>query len=485
MVIITPQSTDPSAGSQLNNLLFQYIRTVELTPAMNPPQASRLYFLLGSLLWNAYATLDKKFSFVDGFSASTTHWRPGTHESDKWNAFYTRIVICFEGLQKQEIPLLVPPPMPLAMPPHFGPPLQEFRDAVKTYLDRRWNDGHRQTNEGFTFPNQGHYIRVGGPPQNLEEELPDVNSWCPLSILQPDGTYKNQSYVTPLFGNVTHWFSENEWKNLFDVAEAQYPTPEVFQQQVLDTIELSSTLTSRQKVIAEVWAGSEKGKASPPSKWVLFLGILLATKRYPTKESVALIGGLTFTLFHSAVTAWAVKAKYLQPRPVQVLRQQYFDAQLISPRTGFPVSGAEWLPYLGTPGFPDYVSGHSVFSMGCAVFLQMVTGSDRIPFEGVFLGTEYLRMWTGVFDSCTEPFLFNYIPLPPGCSKVDPGKEPSAPLFMGWTSWSELAHETSDSRRYGGIHHHSSCHAGVLLGSQVARDIFGHIQWAKMKLKFE
>jgi hypothetical protein len=480
MVVITPLSTDPSAGSQLNNLLFDFVKTVESTPAMNPPQASRLYFLFGSLLWNAYATLDKKFSFVDGFSAPSfsSSWRPCTNESDKWNAFYSRLVICLEELQKQELSHLVPPPMPSSP----APPLQEFRHAVNTYLARRWNDGHRQTSDGFTYPNQGHYIRVGGPPQNLEEELPDVNTWCPLSILQPDGTYKNQSYVTPLFGNVTHWFSEDEWKNLFDIAEAQYPTPEVFQRQVLETVDLSSTLTSRQKLVAEVWAGSEKGKASPPSKWVLFLGILLAVKRYPTKESVALIGGLTFTLFHSAVTAWAVKAKYLQPRPVQVLRQQYFDAQVTSPLTGDLVNGSEWLPYLGTPGFPDYVSGHSVFSMGCAVFLQMALGSDRIPFDGVFLDTEYLRMWSGVFDSCTEPFLFHYIPLLPGCSKVDPGNEPLAPLSMGWTSWTDLANETSDSRRYGGIHHHTSCHAGVVLGCQVAKHIYGHIDWKKLKL---
>uniref|UniRef100_A0A6C0IDG1 Uncharacterized protein n=1 Tax=viral metagenome TaxID=1070528 RepID=A0A6C0IDG1_9ZZZZ len=482
--MLSPQSTNPAAGCQLNNLVFQYLTAVETTPGMNPPQASRLYFLLGSLMWNSYASLDKTFSFVDGFTTPTQYLSSTTSESDRWNAFYKRLVLCLQELQQQEVPSMPVPPLPTGYPP-VNP---QFRASVKAYLAQRWNDGHLHTSQGFTYPNEGHYIRVGGPLQNLNEELPDPTTWCPLSVLQPDGTWKNQKYVAPLFYKVKNWFSQDEWTKLYDIAETNHPSPQVWEQQIHNTETLCSTVNVQEKVIAEIWAGTDPKKATPPTKWMIFMCILLAAKEYPTKESVALIGGLSFTLFHAGITAWAVKTKYLQPRPIQVMRQEYYNKPLVNPITGEEVNGGEWLPYqssqLWTPGFPDYVSGHSVFSMGCAVFLQMLTGSDKIPLDGVMIDTEYLRLWGHIFDECTEPFMINQVPMPPGCSVVNPEKDPNCPVYVGWTSWNAMANEVGMSRIWGFIHWENSNMGGLALGSQVGQDMMGRFDWAKMKLRF-
>ena len=483
LTIVTPHSTDPSAGCQLNNIFFQIISAVETTPKMNPPQASRLYFLAGNLAWNAYATLDKKFSFVDGFEAPTAYLPSWTPEQEIWKAFYIRFVMSLEEFQKSEVSRYTPPPLP-----EHAPELPEFRLAVQTYLAARAQDGHKTVSVGFTFPNQGHYVRVGGPLQNLREELPDPTSWCPLSVLQPDGTWKNQAYVAPFFYKVKNWFQEDEWTKLYDIAEDNKPSSKVFDQQVKNMENLCSTVNPKEKVIAEVWAGTDPAKATPPTKWMIFACILIAAKKYPTKESVALLGGLGFTLFHAGVTAWAVKAKYLQPRPIQTMRERYYHQPLVNPITGEAGEGGEWVPYqnsvLWTPPFPDYVSGHSVFSMGCAVFLQMLTGSDKIPLDGTMIGVEYLRLWGHIFDECTEPFMMNQIPMPPGCSQVNPGIDPICPIYMGWTSWTAVANEVGMSRVYGFIHWESSNSGGLALGCHVGQTMYDRFDWKHLKLQW-
>jgi hypothetical protein len=294
-------------------------------------------------------------------------------------------------------------------------------------------------------------------------------------------------YAAPLFDKVKNWFSENEWSTLYGIAERQYPSSKVFDQQVKNMETLCSTITAQEKVIAEIWAGTDPKKATPPTKWMMFLCILLAAKKYRVKESVALIGGITQSLFHAAIIAWAIKKKYLQPRPIQTMRQEYFNKPLRNPITGQMVNGEEWLPYQPswsrTPPFPDFVSGHSVFSMACAVFLQRLTGSDTIPLDGIMIGVEYLRLWGHLFDECTEPFMMNQIPLPPGCSRVNPGNDPNCPVYTGWKSWNAVANENGMSRVYGFIHWESSNRVGLALGTQVGQDMFGRFNWAKMRLK--
>jgi len=482
VVVITPQSTDPSAGCQLNNLFFEILSVVESTPGMNPPQASRLYFIVGNLVWNSFACLHKNFPFVDGFTGTATYLSACTPETQVWDAFYNRLVIALEEFQKYELPNYTPPPSPTD-----APPLPAFRAAVQSYLATRGEDGHKTVQEGFTYPNKGHYVRVGGPLQNLNEELPDPTTWCPLSVLQPNGTWKHQIYAAPLFAKVKNWFTDDEMTTLYGIAEANHPSTKVFDQQVRNAESMCSTLTVQEKINAEIWAGTDAKKATPPTKWMIVVCILLAAKRYPVKESVALIGGISQTLFHAAIIAWGVKSKYLQPRPIQIMRQRYYNKPLINPITGETVNGGEWLPYqastLWTPPFPDYVSGHSLFSMACAVFLQMLTGSDSIPLDGVMIGMEYLRLWGHLFDECTEPFMFNHIPLPPGCSLVNPGNDPLCPVYTGWKSWNDLANEVGMSRIWGLIHWESSNMGGLALGSQVGQDVFGWFDWAKMKLK--
>ena len=78
-----------------------------------------------------------------------------------------------------------------------------------------------------------------------------------------------------------------------------------------------------------------------------------------------------------------------------------------------------------TPPFPEYISGHSIFSSAAAEVLKRYTGSDAFG------------------DSVT---------IPAGSSRVEPGLVPASNVTLSWPTFSAAADEAGVSRRYGGIH---------------------------------
>ncbi|HRI40000.1 MAG TPA: vanadium-dependent haloperoxidase, partial [Nitrospira sp.] len=93
------------------------------------------------------------------------------------------------------------------------------------------------------------------------------------------------------------------------------------------------------------------------------------------------------------------------------------------------IDGANWQPYqaatIVTPPFPEYVSGHSIFSGSAAKVLKLFTGSDRFGAS---------------------------VTIHAGESKVEPGIVPASDVTLHWRTFSDAADEAGISRRYGGIH---------------------------------
>jgi hypothetical protein len=88
-----------------------------------------------------------------------------------------------------------------------------------------------------------------------------------------------------------------------------------------------------------------------------------------------------------------------------------------------------WESFLVTPPFPEYVSGHSAFSMASAVVLARFFGTDELAFS---VGSDTLPAVTRRFSRL-----------------------------------SDCAQEISLSRVYGGIHFLSACEDGKRCGSEI------------------
>ena len=132
---------------------------------------------------------------------------------------------------------------------------------------------------------------------------------------------------------------------------------------------------------------------------------------------------LNVAMADAAIMAW--NAKYATDfwRPVTAIRAADTDG---NPRT---IAEATWTPLLITPPFPAYVSGHASFSGAAAAVLRASFRSDRFRF-------------------------------------TLPSEDPSiAP--RSYTSFSQAARESADSRLYGGIHWRSDNQDGLTAGRKI------------------
>src|SRR5439155_20769528 len=85
------------------------------------------------------------------------------------------------------------------------------------------------------------------------------------------------------------------------------------------------------------------------------------------------------------------------------------------------IAGSAWRPYIGTPPFAEYCSGHSAFSAAAAQVLKAFSGSDKFG------------------ESVTIAAL---------SSQIELGFAPSTDVTLSWPTFSAAADEAGISRRY-------------------------------------
>jgi len=486
-----PDLSDTSPGNQIHYQIFSYLQAVETMAGINPPNASRLYFIMGCLYWNSYAVMDPLFPFIDGFEAPRCPISPSSTPDQRFQFYCQLIKVCFAGLQAHFVPGLPPIVLAPGNNPVFPYINDEFPQYVETYLQSRLNDGYTASlSRPFSYANSGYYIECDDPsavtPQDLNAILPQPSQWAPLKTFYPSAPTKSQSPLLPYFSTVRNWLSDEEIDAMLVIAAKSYPSPSLFDAQVTALHNQSDGLTDSERCKAEIWAGATPGYATPPGKLIIFLVLLLASQSYPLKESVAIIGGVTFALFHAGICAWKVKYIYMQVRPIQTFREVFLNQNILFPITGTIGNGGFWLPYqpstLYTPPFPDYISGHSTFSMAVATMLTTLLKNDTIPIYQT-IDPSYFHILADILSCIERPATLQNLMLPPLCSKLNDAR-PTIPVLMNWTTWSGLANEIGISRIYGLIHWHNSNLGGLAVGEWVAEQILQKIDWTSLDLHF-
>lgn len=323
--------------------------------------------------------------------------------------------------------------------------------ACQAVLDYRHHDGSNQL--GDLHP--GAYSDYTNyEPANNPDHINDPNHWQPLRISDGHGGFVIQRFVAPHWGKVIPFvlkqpdqFAPKE-PNIYPKEAAQYLKQA---QQILD---FSANLTDRQKVIVEYWADGP-GSEFPPGHWALFAQFVSARDHHTLDEDVKLFFAMTNAVFDASVSSWYFKRAYDYVRPITAIHFLFAGHQVrawAGPGLGTRViDGATWKPYqvptLVTPPFPEYVSGHSIFSGSAARVLKLFTGSDRFGHS---------------------------VTIPSGTSRVEPGLVPASDITLHWRTFSDAAAEAGISRRYGGIHFLD----GDLQSRKMGKKI-GRLAWRK------
>jgi len=177
---------------------------------------------------------------------------------------------------------------------------------------------------------------------------------------------------------------------------------------------LGSTRTEEQTEIALFWADGA-GTETPPGHWNSIAQTIAATRGNTLEEDARLFALLNIAMGDAAICAWDAKYTFDFWRPVTAI--------------AFAEPELNWMSFIVTPPFPDYVSGHSAFSGAAATVLALFYGTDDLPFT---TGSDFLPGVYRTFPTCLD-----------------------------------AAEEAAVSRLYGGIHFRSANEDGLEAGISI------------------
>jgi PAP2 superfamily len=198
------------------------------------------------------------------------------------------------------------------------------------------------------------------------------------------------------------------------------------------------SITDEQKHIADFWDDNPfklnvsghvmyaTKKFSPPGHWMNIVGIISQKQKADFSETVYAYTKASIALFDGFISCWDEKYRSNYVRPETVINK-YYDA--------------EWRPYIQTPPFPEYTSGHAVISAAAAEVMTDIFG-DNISYTDT--------------------------------SETEFGIAPRS-----FTSVLKAAEEAGISRVYGGIHYKHSCDVGNKEGKLVGELVIQRLHMKK------
>jgi hypothetical protein len=198
------------------------------------------------------------------------------------------------------------------------------------------------------------------------------------------------------------------------------------------------SLTEEEKHIADFWDDNPfklnvsghvmygTKKFSPAGHWMNIVGILADKKKADFSTTICAYTKASIALFDGFISCWDEKYRSNYIRPETVINK-YYDP--------------EWRPYIQTPPFPEYTSGHAVISAAAAEVMTDIFG-DNISYTDT--------------------------------SETEFGIAPRS-----FTSVRKAAEEAGISRVYGGIHYKHSCDIGNAEGKLVGQLVIQRLRMKK------
>ena len=287
-----------------------------------------------------------------------------------------------------------------------------FGDTIaKTILDRAKNDG---------------YYKSRGKPKYLGST--DAGKWRPTPPDYMDGVEWCWNTMMPMVMDSAAQFMPAR------PPQFSKDTNSVYFKSVMEVYAIAKNLTEEQKTIARYWDDNPfvvehsghmmfaTKKITPGGHW---MGIAAIASKQSNADAVKTAKAYALTsiaLYDAFISCWDEKYRSNAIRPVTVINE-YIDPK--------------WVPFLQTPPFPEYTSGHSTITRSAATVLTEMFG-DHFAFQ--------------------DTSDFRYIG-----------------MQRHFDSFVQAADEASISRVYGGIHYRYSVDAGAETGRKVGELIVERI----------
>jgi hypothetical protein len=195
----------------------------------------------------------------------------------------------------------------------------------------------------------------------------------------------------------------------------------------LEVYQTGLNLTAQQKTAAEYWADGAGATGTPPGHWIAIVGQLARTEGLSLAAAAEAYARVGIAVTDAFIQCWYTKYLSNLQRPVTYIQDN--------------IDGT-WLPYIMTPSFPTYTSGHSTQSGAAAAVLTAIFGIKA------FTDTTH-----------TDHHLM-------------PPQEPPA-----FSSFDEAAQEAAVSRLCGGIHFPFDNDDGLSAGQCIGQAIIDRVRF--------
>ena len=204
-----------------------------------------------------------------------------------------------------------------------------------------------------------------------------------------------------------------------------------FMELTMEVYNLGKNLTEDQKATAYFWddnpfvtnvvghAMFASKKMTPPGHWLAIVRTVALDKKLDLMRSTEAYTLGSLALYDGFISCWDEKYRSVRIRPETVINNNW---------------DPNWRPFLETPAFPEYVSGHSTISAACGVVLEHLIGKNV------------------AFTDSTE-------------KKYGHG-------MKSFKSFEEAYWDASISRVYGGIHYRDGVEEGTHLGKKVGENVW-------------
>jgi hypothetical protein len=160
--------------------------------------------------------------------------------------------------------------------------------------------------------------------------------------------------------------------------------------------------------------------------WYSIARVVATQHNLDAWDSARLLGLMSMTMADAYIAGFKIRYVHDLWRPVTAIREGDTDGN--DATAGDP----SWNSLQNTPPVSDYPSTQSLFSGAAATVLAGVLGSDQVAFT------------------------------------ITSGP-PFPDIKRSFTSFSQAAQESADSRVYAGIHFRTACEHGLMLGQKIAQ----------------
>ncbi len=417
-VIIYSNTLAQNQASKLHELNSLLINTV-MQDLFNPPVASRIYVYPNIAFYECIATNKTQLQSLSGKLNGLKPLPKPTNEID--NEIAACISFCYTA---QAL---------VATENKFEDWRNEYTKTTKLLLDsaiwiNSFNYGKQIADSILAYSKTDNYLKSRGLMRYIITNKP--GDWQPTPLDYAQGLEPNWSTIRPLTLSSPSQCSPKH-KLVYSKSKKS-----VFYKTMMQTYRIGKNLDSIQKSIALYWDDNPNvsknighlnyfiHKISPGGHWLMITKQACEQKNISIQKTAQAYTLTAIAIFDGFISCWHEKYKTNLIRPITIINREV---------------DKNWQPYLQTPPFPEFTSGHSATSNAAATVLTALLG-DNFSFEDK-----------------TE------IPFGQGTRK--------------FSSFNEASLESSTSRVYGGIHYPETAKISVQQGKAIGKIVLDKLAY--------